>query len=392
MVVRDYLNFDTEDFVLDEEFRKWVQHPDPESDRFWAAFIQEHPEKQKIIQEASLIIRLFQPDEPSVPAESLEQIREKVRHHQAASRKILLQYAKYAALFFLLVAVGGLVYLSLRKNSREKPFEIASTEAREKGRLILGDGTIHEFESDLTNINQTSTGKITLNSDTIVEDLSTVKPGEVTMNQLIIPYGKRSELTLADGTRIWLNSGSQISYPSIFTGKIREVYLSGEAFFDVAPDKAKPFIVNTGDLKMKVVGTSFDVCAYENDPTTQVVLVEGKILSGRNRTFAKPVELVPGERLVFKKSDETLIKDRVDVELYSSWVNGYLIFRNEPVSGIFRKLERYYNRQIVMENNLDKVTFSGKLDLIEDIEMVLDNISFTASFTVSRENNIYTIK
>jgi ferric-dicitrate binding protein FerR (iron transport regulator) len=104
------------------------------------------------------------------------------------------------------------------------------------------------------------------------------------------------------------------------------------------------------------------------------------------------MELYPGERIVYNKQEDNMEKDRVDVELYASWVNGYLIFDNEPVENIFKKLERYYNKKILIEKHYGQSTFSGKLDLANDIEKVLENIAFSASFSVVIENDTYIIK
>ncbi len=122
------------------------------------------------------------------------------------------------------------------------------------------------------------------------------------MNQIIIPYGKRSDITLADGTHIWLNSGSQLSYPSEFKTDSREVYLSGEAFFDVKANPNKPFYVITRDIKIKVLGTRFNVSSYNEDNTTQTVLLKGKVTTGKNKIFAQTIDLMPGERMIYDKT------------------------------------------------------------------------------------------
>ena len=212
------------------------------------------------------------------------------------------------------------------------------------------------------------------------------------MNRIIIPYGKRSDITLADGTHIWLNSGSQLSYPSEFKSDSREVFLSGEAFFDVQSNPDKPFYVVTQNIRIKVLGTRFNVSSYNEDNTTQTVLVEGKVVAGTNKLFAKTIDLVPGERMIYDKSNENLSKDRVDVRLFASWVSGYLIFENEPITEVYKKLERYYNQQIAIEGSLEQITFSGKLDLKDNIKDVLENMSFASSVNVLENNGSFTIK
>jgi ferric-dicitrate binding protein FerR (iron transport regulator) len=215
---------------------------------------------------------------------------------------------------------------------------------------------------------------------------------KISLTHVIVPYGKRSEIILTDGTKIWLNSGSQLSYPVKFTGNTREVYLSGEAFFDVESDPSKPFHVITTDMKIRATGTRFNVTSYANDNQSQVVLLSGKVDAAKNKRFAGSMEMNPGERIVYSKTEENLKKDRVDVEHYASWIDGYLIFENEPVENIFKILERYYNKNILTEKLTGKPAFTGKLDLADDLGKVLNNIGFSASFSVECENDTFIIR
>jgi ferric-dicitrate binding protein FerR (iron transport regulator) len=168
--------------------------------------------------------------------------------------------------------------------------------------------------------------------------------------------------------------------------------LSGEAFFEVAKDKAKPFYVITNDLKIKVTGTRFNVTSYKNDSFTQAVLLEGKIFASKNALFSKEIELVPGERVVLDKGDRHLQKQKVNVEQYASWVDGYLIINDEPINEITKKLERYYDQKIVIERSSQNMRFTGKLNLADDLSKVLQNIAFSAAFTIEHKNDTYIIK
>jgi len=377
----------TEDFILDKEFTYWVLHPNKELDSFWESFISEHPEKALKIRDAVLIIKSLQPIRQEVPQEKLDVIYQKV---QPSGKKVIFNWKaslKYAAVIAILISVGSLIYLSVQTKN-QFPVEVAS-EMFLKGKVILADGTTKEFDTEQTTISQTSKGNISINSDTINVDSDQTTS---TMIQVIIPYGKRSEITLSDGTHIWLNSGSQLSYPSKFISGSREVFLSGEAFFDVKADPAKPFYVITHDIRIKVLGTSFNVSSYADDNTVQTVLLKGKVAAGKNKLFATTIDLIPGERLTYQKENENLTKDKVDINLYSSWVNGYLVFRNIPITEIYTKLERYYNRQISVEDGLEKITFSGKLDLGDNLNDVLTNIAFAASVNVQENNGSYLIK
>jgi transmembrane sensor len=388
---KKYIKYSTEEFILDDDFMKWVLHPTQETDRYWNGFLQKHPEKKQQVKEAVFMIKAIRAVEPAFSQQRFDRVYNNAQPSSTPVRKIGWMVAKIAAVFLLLVSIGGVWYY-LQTDRQFFPMELATAEQIEKGRVILPDGTINEFETERTQIRQTTSGELTINSDTLSLGEATEKAGKTAMAQVIIPYGKRSDITLADGTRIWLNSGSQLSYPVNFTGNSREVYLSGEAFFEVESDPAKPFHVITGDMKIRVTGTKFNVTSYASDQTTQTVLLSGKVSAAKNQRFARTVELEPGERIVYNKQDDNMEKDFVDVELYASWVNGYLRFDNEPVENIFKKLERYYNKNILTEKLSGQPKFTGKLDLADDLEKVLKNIGFSASFSVDYENDVFIIR
>jgi hypothetical protein len=388
---KKYIAYTTEEFVLDDDFMHWVLHPDEESDRFWEEFLLRYPEKKEEVEEAAYIIRSIRAVEPLVPSQELKYDFSKKQVVQNPMGKIGRRLIRIAAVFVLIVTLGGVFYYF--RYYREKfPIELVKGELTEKGKVILPDGTVSEFETKETRIQQTVMGELTINDDTVLLRGKEVESGEPAMAQVIIPYGKRSEIILADGTKIWLNAGSTLSYPVRFTGNSREVYLSGEAFFEVSTDRSKPFYVITGDLRIKVTGTRFNVTSYNNDIVTQAVLVEGRIEAAKNRLFGRSVELSPGERIVYDRKENKIKKDKVDTELYTSWVNGYLILENEPVEEIFKKLERYYDKKIVVEGLSGQYRFTGKLNLAEDLEKVLKNVAFPASFTVENKDGVYIIK
>ena len=388
MLKEKYLNYlTTEEFILDREFVLWVMNPDKERDEFWNSFLQDHPEKQTFIKDAVFIIKAFQPIEQDVPQQKLNTILQNIGKSNKTT--ILNRYPvlKYAAVIVLLITVGSLTWLSLQTKNQ---FPITVTnECVLKGKIILANGLTKEFDTEQTTIRQTSLGSLTINNDTI-----DIKHGKETseLNQIIIPYGKRSEITLADGTHIWLNSGSKLSYPTEFKNDSREVCLVGEAFFEVKPNPNKPFYVYTRDIRIKVLGTSFNVSSYNEDNSIQTVLLKGKVSAGKNQLFAQTIDLIPGERMIYTKNNENFAKDKVDVKLYASWVCGYLIFDNIPITEVYKKLKRYYNQDIVVEEGLEKITFSGKLDLKENIKDVLENISFASSVHALENNGIYIIK
>ncbi len=390
MTISKYKQYTAEDFILDEVFIRGVLHPESEEAIFWARYAEKNPDKREDIEHARMIIKAMKVKEEDIPQHRLDQIFQNIRPRN--NRKIILKRLSYAAAVLFIVAISGLAYYLNSSYRQNFSLETASTEMLVKGKIILSDGSTKEFDSDLTTIHQTASGKLTINNDTIVQKTTDQKETEKAMNQIIIPYGKHSEVILSDGTHIWLNSGSQLSYPSEFKKDSREVFLSGEAFFDVTHDAGKPFYVITQEVKVKVLGTKFNVSSYLNDATTQTVLIQGKVTVGKNKLFSSTIELMPGERMTYTRHTEQLNKDKVDPQLYSSWINGYLIFENEPTPEVLKKLERYYNQTIIAEEGLNKISFSGKLDLKEDLQQVLENLSFAANVTVTKNENKYIVK
>jgi len=375
-----------EDFILDKDFVHWILYPSNELDLFWSSFINEHPEKESNIRNAILIIKSIQPTSLEISQEKNDEIFRRIKASEEKLKINWISYLKYAAVISIFVAIGSLIYTSLY--NYKFPIE-AANEMDLKGKVIFADGSTKVFDSDKTSIKQTASGNLVINSDTVVVK---VKQANTSLNHIIIPYGKRSDIILADGTHIWLNSGSQLSYPSEFKTDSREVYLSGEALFDVNANPKKPFYVITKNIKIKVLGTIFNVSSYDEDNTVQTALLRGKVTAGENKLFASTVNLAPGELLTYSKKNSILSKEKVDVKSYASWVNGYLIFINVPITEVFMKLERYYNQDIKIEDSLEKITFSGKLDLKDNIKDVINDIAFASSINVQKKEGFYLIK
>lgn len=385
MLLEKYIRFKTsEDFILDKDFFLWVMHPDKNRDVFWNSFMKEYPEKQVLIREAVFIIKSLQPIETEVPLENLQKIHDKIFNLSRKSNRFTI--LKLAAVAILFITIGTFIWYSLTEN--QFPID-TNNQLGQKGKIILSNGATHEFDTDQSTIRQNTSGSLTINNDTI--NLVVRTKGSA-MNQIIIPYGKRTEITLSDGTHIWLNSGSQLSYPVEFNANKREVFLQGEAYFDVTPNQRQPFYVITREVKIKVLGTSFNVSSYGEDKKVETVLVKGEVMAQENKLFGNTINLIPGERMTYNKANENLSKDKVEVNLYASWINGYLIFRNEPLTSVLKKIERFYNKEIQLEKGLEEMTFSGKLDLKDNFQDVLRNISFGSSVLIIQNEESYIIK
>lgn len=212
---------------------------------------------------------------------------------------------------------------------------------------------------------------------------------EQVFNTLVVPYGKQTQITLSDGSIVWLNSGSKLVYPANMKEK-RKVYIEGEAVFDVTHSEQHPFFVATKDFEIKVLGTVFNVSAYTDDNVSSAVLERGKIeldLREKSLFHKKRLTILPGTMAVFDSNDKTFHQQQVDAKNYLSWRDGYFIFKNEPLANIIKKLERYYNVEIVLEDEtLGRERFSGNLNLKNTPEEVLNVIAETTPFIVRYDN------
>ena len=196
-------------------------------------------------------------------------------------------------------------------------------------------------------------------------------------NQLVVPYGKQTTLTLADGTRVWINAGSRLVYPVVFEKYKREIYVEGEVYMEVAHDAARPFTVHTGKMDVCVLGTKFYISSYGKDHTHEVVLLSGSVSVSAAGQAEDAVRIVPGQQAVLDTSDKLAVSE-VEAENYISWIHGYLPFNNERLENILERLSRYYNNRIECTPDAAMLTLSGKLDLKDDLSEVLKILSVTA--------------
>ena len=385
--MQKYQNYNFDQFVTDSDFIQWVLNPTAESDKFWNNVIQQFPEKKQVINEAVAFIKSLKAVEQAVPQERLDLVWNKAK--QTKVRKIRPQIVlRWAAVFIILLSISILIPRILK--TPEFDFAESKTEQYDKARIILPDGSVKSIREKESEIEVASAGDIIVNKDTLnSSDLNQKKEQFV---KVIMPYGQQTSLQLPDGTTVYVNAGSQLSFPVSFDGEKREVYLTGEAFFEVHKDKEHPFIVYTPDIDIRVTGTEFNVSAYADDNFTQTVLVEGAVSVSKKALFGKRIDIIPGESALFDKESESINTGKVDTGKYTSWIHGYIICKNDPVNEVVKKIERYYNRDIEVTDDLSGITFSGKLDFKEDIQNVLNSIAFASSLTIETDGDTIQIK
>ncbi len=179
--------------------------------------------------------------------------------------------------------------------------------------------------------------------------------------EVIAPVGSRTVVELSDGSVVYLNYGSQIKYPHNFSGRTRSVVLSGEAYFDVAHDPGKPFVVNAGRINVKALGTEFNVNAYPRNNDISTTLVEGKVVVGKAKSNGGTEaikELMPGQHIKYEKATGTVKSSMGQVEKYIAWKDGKLVFDNEPIDMVAQRLGRMFNVDIQVDGKLEKYKYT----------------------------------
>ncbi|HZL10076.1 MAG TPA: FecR domain-containing protein [Prolixibacteraceae bacterium] len=207
-------------------------------------------------------------------------------------------------------------------------------------------------------------------------------------NTIDVPYGERSRITLYDGTRVWLNSGTKFRYPVVFSPQTRDVYMQGEAYFDVAKDSKHPFIVNAGQLKVEVLGTHFNVCAYTDDNEFSATLEEGSV-NAVNTSSGKSMIIKPGEQVVVNREANNLKRQEVNTELFTSWKENLLKFEDAPFEDVIKKMERWYDVNISVDPAIDTKERYTMTIKTESLREMLQLVTRTTNMKYEiNENNV----
>ncbi len=206
------------------------------------------------------------------------------------------------------------------------------------------------------------------------------------------PKGAKSEIELSDGTKVWLNSGSEIHYPALFSQNQRNVYLVGEAYFEVEKNKKAPFLVHTDAIDVKVLGTHFNVRAYPKEDITETILLEGAVTVNKKGS-AQTIQLKPNEKATLRKGEQQLtVSKNIDTELYTVWKNKTLTFKREDLGTVIEKMKHWYNIPIIIKNDdLKKEKVTGSFEG-ETVEQALTALKLSISLTYEMKKDSIIIK
>ncbi|WP_421871531.1 FecR family protein [Marinoscillum sp.] len=325
----DYRHYQLEDFLKDEFFVNWVLHPDQETDHFWKKWISTNPDRVPVVEQAQQIVQsISYKNQYQLTEEEYTGVFEQVlkannRRNNKAFVWRQTHTFRLAAVIALLLAVTAILYLN-------QPEETLS-----------------------------------------VPEMVMIKAAP----------GQKRNIQLADGTKVMLNSGSSLVYPKEFVDSIRQVTLYGEAFFDVKRNPQQPFLIESGQLTTRVLGTSFNVRSYTEERQIYVAVVTGKVQI--ESTAGRKEVLLPEDMGVFNKDDGTLNQTEFDPELLIGWTEGLLAFENQTLPEIFKSLEKWYGVKIEVDESLNlEGQYSGRYQN-KPLEVILKGISYTSHFNYS---------
>ena len=290
---------------------------------------------------------------------------------------------KYVA--SILLFVGGITFCLLW-SSRQKEEVVVEDNLLHFGKqganLVLGDGKIIRITSDnvfdMREIDGTFIRKDSVGINYTQDDSS---EDTLIYNELRTLTGMEYGLTLSDGTCVFLNAETSLKYPVAFKNKQRVVELSGEAYFKVAKDSNRPFIVNMHGVEVVVLGTSFNIRAYIDEPDVTTTLVEGNIVINGRR-------LVPGEQANYTVETGELVIKNVDTDLYTAWKEGYFVFKNESLGSVMKRLAHWYGIRYCFEDeNAKNVRIGARFDKYKDMTPIIEMLQSTKLVNIYMKND-----
>jgi transmembrane sensor len=343
------VNDPEEDVVVallsNKDFKDWVLNPSGDRDLYWQNWIRTNPDKLPALNKArELVLQLRFKEEHLSPQEVNQMLGEIISGNKSSRagkvvsihRQTYLRWIKVAASFLLVLTSG--IYL----------YRLASTAFK----------------------------------------------AEVAYKKVQTLNGQRGRIDLPDGSVVYLNAGSTLTYPETFSDTLRSVALTGEAFFEVVKNPVKPFVVQTKDIQTKVLGTSFNVRSFDAEGATAVSLVTGKVqvvreYAGRNR---QEHLLDPGQRLVYHPADQTFDKENFDIEDITGWKDGILVFTDTDFAATIERLEQWYGVKITVQRAPSKDWHVNGHFENEPLSEVLASIQFVYNIEYTIKGNTVTLK
>lgn len=363
----------------DSRFLKDMLSADEESFRYWVDYIEQHPEKRNAFEEALSNLQNLKLNNYSLPQDKKDALLDRIHHDHTKQQSQKRGFYLYA--FALVACFAGLLYFSFAyyklNNFSDQtkvltqivlPVDSLQTEVTlitaNSGAVKLADNAVIECDSNIYL-------QATPDDKSGQKKLVGVSSEKQELNTLVVPRGRRSSLILADGSKVWVNAGSILRFPSSFDSDKRMIQVEGEIYIEVVKEESRPFYVQTPEFTINVLGTKFNVLAYTDEAVQSVVLVEGSVTVKTKEE--KDIKLVPNQKLTM--IDDQNVVENVDVCDYTSWKDGLLQFHGESVQDILRRISRYYNVPITCAPSIANRKCAGKLMLFDDVQQVMSTFS-----------------
>jgi transmembrane sensor len=373
-----YSTYTAIDFVLDEKFVSWVQNPTTNSDAYWTAVLQTNPALKDTIAEARFSILNLKITTKTAKPKDIEKIWKnlKAAHQNTFSTpaknktiySLFPQWKTIAASIVITIGIGSFFYYLNYKTISPMTTKVTALKSDVNpgvtgAILTLGNGATILLDS-------LSNGQLTNQKNTAV----TKKKGELiytpgsnaqeVQNTLTTPRAHRYNLVLADGTKVWLNAASSITFPTAFTGKERKVAITGEAYFEVAKDPKHPFRVFANDIEVKVLGTHFNINAYQDEENIKTTLLEGSVQLSKKD---KRIFLKPGQQGQVSNTGNLKIVTDINLEAIMAWKNGTFYFENASTQMVLKEISRWYDVTVIYEKGVPAGIFEGEIQ--KDIQL-----------------------
>ncbi|WP_290797614.1 FecR family protein [Flavihumibacter sp. UBA7668] len=305
------------------------------------------------------------------------------------------QWLKIAASVVLVIGVGSTVWLLPKKSDKIVAQTAEPVSDIKPGSnmayLQLGNGQTILLDSAVNGqlARQGNTAIIKKNDHVIYSPLNAGSDELTGINTLSTPHGGQYKLQLPDGSLVWLNAASSISFPAAFHKDHRKVSITGEVYFEIKKDQTKPFIVDIANgASVEVLGTSFNIQSYNNEKTIQTTLLEGSV---KIRKYQLQAMLQPGQQAQISKGETTPIKIKkdVDTEQVMAWKNGFFSFANSDLESIMRQIARWYDVEIVYKGTIPKRSFGGEISRNTNLSQVLKILEESSiNFTIDKKTII----
>ncbi len=285
----------------------------------------------------------------------------------------ILRYAAVLLAPFIIASVVYYIYEETREYTLAEMVQESNPLDLQEATLVLEDGSrlLNLMDVNADTLQKLTGAKILPGNNSIRYDQKIVRNNSLfpKLNTLIVPKARVHNIVLSDGTKVTINAASSLQYPVFFNDESRLVKLTGEAYFNVAKDKNKPFIITTNGMNIEVLGTEFNVSSYGTDNEIVTTLIEGSV---KVKVGTTEMTLQPGEQAILFKKKDTIAKKMVNTELFTSWKDGRYIFEYENLESVMKKIGRWYNVEIFYDDEQAKqYHFKGTLNKYDEIKNTL---------------------